>query len=279
MPEFEEAATIDPSTAPEQGVVNAGESGSGGGGSGDNPAWGVLRGKLSPVDYENIKADLSNWDSQAQARINSLTTKYKWASDLLENGTTPDQITQAIGIARRLSENPADIYASLGEYLKTNGMLPGAELPVDEDQPVDENADPRLAQLMQQQQAMQEFIQQQQEQQEVARATAELEQQVNQLKAAHPEYADEDIREVLARATLVANKTGTVPPLEDMAKDYEQNVRQRILSAPRPGAQAPRMIPTSGSIPLGSPNEVSLGKRSNQDIQNLVANVLSGGGQ
>jgi transposase-like protein len=135
------------------------------GDSGGNPAWDSLRSKLDPVSFHSIQDDLKNFDKNAESRISSLNQQLKEYNEL----GSPEQLQNYATIAQRLDTEPEIIYNALGEFLKQNGRMPETEAElqdaVDDEEATSENGevptDPRLAQLEQQQQQMQEFLAQQ----------------------------------------------------------------------------------------------------------------------
>jgi len=192
---------------------------------------------------------------------------------------TPEQIQQSLLIANKLNEDPVAIHEALGNFLRENGRLPNKQElqeQVDEDASDEEGDDPRLSQLEQQQQQMAQFLQQQQEQQQIAQASAELDQEVEAMKKAHPDFQAEDIQEVMQRAALKAQVTGEVPPLEAMAAEYI-GLRNRILTTPRAADSAPRLLPTGGGVAQATAGQKSLGQLDKNETQNLVAQMLKGG--
>lgn len=265
-----------------------------GGESGGNPAWNDLRSKLDLVSFKAIEPDLQKWDAEAQKRIESLNKQYGWAADLSKNGVTPEQIQKALTVAQRIDEDPAAIYTALGTFLEENGRLPNkAELKQEvadqqNEDPADEAEkpaeDPRFQTLMQQNERLTAMFEQQEQARAQQAADDALAAEVDKLKQAHPEFEDSDVREVLNRAFLAAQMAAQqgkeVPDsLETYAKDYIDNVRNRILQNPRAGDLAPKLIPTSGGTPAASNAQTTLGHMSRGQTQDLVAELLAKGAQ
>jgi len=249
------------------------------GDSGGNPAWDSLRSKLDPVSFHSIQEDLKNFDKNAESRISSLNQQLKQYSEL----GTPEQVQNYVSIAQRLDTEPEVIYNALGEFLKQNGRLPNTEAElqnaVDEEEATNESespVDPRLAQLEQQQQQMQEFLAQQEYQRIQQEADSALEQEINALRSAHPDFSEDDVREVLMRAAFQLQSTGKTAKLSDVAQEYVDKTVNRIRAVPRPGDSAPRLLPTSGGMP-GGQQATPLGKLSRNDVQNLIASSIQQG--
>jgi hypothetical protein len=250
------------------------------GDSGGNPAWDSLRSKLDPVSFHNIQEDLKTFDKNAESRISSLNQQLKQYNEL----GSPEQLQNYAAIAQRLDTEPEVIYNALGEFLKQNGRLPETQQEmqdaVDEEEATNENGeapvDPRLAQLEQQTQQMQEFLAQQEQARVQQEADVALEQEINELKNAHPDFSEDDVREVLMRAAFQLQSSGKAAKLSDVAQEYVDKTVNRIRAVPRPGDSAPRLLPTSGGMP-GGQQAKPLGKLSRDDVQSLIASSIQQG--
>jgi chromosome segregation ATPase len=248
--------------------------------SGGNPAWDSLRSKLDPVSFHNIQDDLKNFDKNAESRISSLNQQLKQYNEL----GSPEQLQNYAVIAQRLDTEPEVIYNALGEFLKQNGRLPETaeemQDAVDEEEATNENGeapvDPRLAQLEQQTQQMQEFLAQQEQMRIQQEADTVLGQEIDELKQAHPDFSEDDVREVLMRAAFQLQSSGKTAKLSDVAQEYVDKTVNRIRAVPRPGDSAPRLLPTSGGMP-GGQQAKPLGKLSRDDVQNLIASSIQQG--
>jgi hypothetical protein len=249
------------------------------GDSGGNPAWDSLRSKLDPVSFYNIQEDLKSFDKNAESRISSLNQQLKQYNEL----GSPEQLQNYAMIASRLDTEPEVIYNALGEFLKQNGRLPETaqemQDAVDEEEATNESqspVDPRLAQLEQQQQQMQDFLAQQEQMRVQQEADYTLEQEINELKQAYPEFSEDDVREVLMRAAFQLQSSGKTTKLSDVAQEYVDKTVNRIRAVPRPGDSAPRLLPTSGGMP-GGQQAKPLGKLSRNDVQSLIASSIEQG--
>ena len=250
------------------------------GDTGGNPAWDSLRSKLDPVSFHNIQDDLKTFDKNAESRISSLNQQLKQYNEL----GSPEQLQNYAAIAQRLDTEPEVIYNALGEFLKQNGRLPETaqemQDAVDEEEATNENdeapVDPRLAQLEQQTQQMQEFLSQQEQMRIQQEADVVLGQEIDELKQAHPDFTEDDVREVLMRAAFQLQSSGKAAKLSDVAQEYVDKTVNRIRAVPRPGDSAPRLLPTSGGMP-GGQQAKPLGQLSRNDIQSLIASSIEQG--
>lgn len=250
------------------------------GDTGGNPAWDSLRSKLDPVSFHNIQDDLKTFDKNAESRISSLNQQLKQYNEL----GSPEQLQNYAAIAQRLDTEPEVIYNALGEFLKQNGRLPETQQEmqdaVDEEEATSGNdeapVDPRLAQLEQQTQQMQEFLSQQEQMRIQQEADVVLGQEIDELKQAHPDFTEDDVREVLMRAAFQLQSSGKAAKLSDVAQEYVDKTVNRIRAVPRPGDSAPRLLPTSGGMP-GGQQAKPLGKLSRDDVQSLIASSIEQG--
>ena len=250
------------------------------GDTGGNRAWDSLRAKHDPVSFHNIQDDLKTFDKNAESRISSLNQQLKQYNEL----GSPEQLQNYAAIAQRLDTEPEVIYNALGEFLKQNGRLPETQQEmqdaVDEEEATSGNdeapVDPRLAQLEQQTQQMQEFLSQQEQMRIQQEADVVLGQEIDELKQAHPDFTEDDVREVLMRAAFQLQSSGKAAKLSDVAQEYVDKTVNRIRAVPRPGDSAPRLLPTSGGMPGGQQAQ-PLGKLSRNDVQSLIASSIEQG--
>jgi hypothetical protein len=273
--EIDTAPEVSESSGPVEETTEQQTSGDAGG----NPAWDSLRSKLDPVSFHSIQDDLKNFDKNAESRISSLNQQLKQYNEL----GSPEQLQNYATIAQRLDTEPETIYNALGEFLKQNGRMPETEAElqtaVDDEEAfgTDETpTDPRIAQLEQQQQQMQDFLAQQENVRVQQEADSALDQEINELKKAYTDFSEEDIKEVLMRAAFQLQSSGKPTKLADVAQEYVDKTVNRIRAVPRPGDSAPRLLPTSGGMP-GGQQATPLGKLSRNDVQSLIASSLEQG--
>lgn len=246
-----------------------------------NPAWEAIRSELGDPVFSKIAPHLKEFDSNHDRQISKLNNDYKWAKDLTANGdVTPQHVQAALQLARAIDETPEQVYERLGQFLQQEGRMPSsaAELEAKTDDPEDEGQlpqDPRIAQLEQEQQAMRQFLQQQQFEQQAREADTRLDSEIDALKNdTSLNLSKDDMREILQRAVFVTHTSGKQPPLAEIAQDYVQNVRNRILQTPRPGDSAPRLVPASGGNAAVA-QRPNLGDMSRGDTQDLIASLIA----
>lgn len=239
---------------------------------GENPAWAAYKEALDPMTYERIKPILAKSDKDVQARFEKIHEGYKPYKDLIDNKVDPQRVQQSLSLVEQLESNPEFVYNSLKSFLQENGRLPESEEELEDhvDQENEEEApeDPRIAQL--------EQWAYQQEQEKLSReAESWLDSEINRVKEAHPELTQEDMREVLQRAGAHAMQTGqeieSLDPYVQSVLDYQQS----ILTRPRPGDNAPNLVPSGGGIPNGKPKR-TLGSLSGNETQDVLATMIDG---
>jgi hypothetical protein len=262
--------------APEIGAQTSGPEGDGGQpseGTGTNPSWEPIRSALGP-SFQLVEPHLREFDKQAEKRISSLNSQLKEYSSL----GSPEEIRSYATLAQRLDTEPEVIYQALGQFLQQNGRLPQTEGEMQEavdDVEDDDYTDPRLAELEAQQEQMRQFLEAQEQERIEKEADASLDQELSALRQAHPDFSDDDIREILQRAAFLG-MNGQDPNLENVAQEYIEKVVNRIRNVQRPGDSAPRLIPTAGGVPTGAPPQ-SLGQLPKGSVQDLVASYLTQG--
>jgi hypothetical protein len=245
------------------------------GDQGGNPAWNDIRSQLDPISFSKIEPHLRSMDQAAQQRITSVNQQYAPFKQFSDAGIPPERLAQAIQYADMLDKDPVKVHEMLGGFLKETGRMPTAAEAEQamEDQENDEDqepqGDPRVDQIL-------GFLQQQARQQAEQVADAELAQEVSSLQTTHAELTQEDVKDIIGRAALAAQQAGPngkIPSLEEVYQGYFLPMRNRILTAPRPGDSAPQLLPTSGGTPQ-SGQQKKLGELSRSETQDLIASLV-----
>lgn len=252
---------------------------------GFNPAWAPIRDKIGDNLFQLVSPELAKFDKAAQSRIESVNGQL---AEYKQLGEIP-AIQQAMQIAHGIDADPVRVYGMLGAFLERTGRMPNAqeasqiaETAVAEEEAEGEQAqpqgDPRYDELAAQQQQMVEFLQTQQFEQSVARETQVLETELNELKTKG--YSQDDIKTIYDFTVQIAEQRhaqGDATPvsLNDGAAQFDA-LRNRILSAPRAGDSAPKLLPTSGGSPSQATQQRSVGQLSRNETQDLIAARLSG---
>lgn len=245
--------------------------------TGGNPVYDGIRSKLDPISWKAIEEDLKAMDRSAQERITKQNEAYKPWKQFADAGLTPDQLAFSHQVAQRLDADPVGVYQFLENHLNETGRLPNKQ-ELEQAQATGElggeqQADPRIDQIAQQQQQIAEYIATQERQQQVYEAEASLDQEIEALKQTHSDLSPEDVKEVIARAALVAHTSGKVPTLEEAFAEFDA-LRNRIRSTPRPGDSAPRLPNPSGGVAGSGQPQVKLADISRADLQKNFADFL-----
>ena len=252
-----------------------------------NPAWEPFRKELDPISYSRVEKYLKEWDTAANQRVTSVNEQYKWAKELQDRQIAPERINLALQFADNLDQNPEMVYEQLTTFLRDNGRLPESkqelQQAVAEEDPADSEYgdDPRLKALQERQDALdqqqadfearqQDQWQQIQQQELTKKYDAELSTELGNLEATRKDLSKPDIGEILtyaARQTESNRAQGTdkIVTLSE-ATAWFDGLRNRFLTAPRPGDSAPDLIPTSGGNP-GSAVSKSPSQMSSAEIQ------------
>lgn len=240
--------------------------------SGVNPAWEPIREKLGDAAFQLIQPELSKWDQGVNKRFETINAQYAPYKEL----GTPEELGNYRSIVEQMDANPEAMYEALGNFLRENGRMPtqaeAQEIADDVDEQDQDALDPRIAELQQGQDQIRQFLEQQQEAEIMAQAEAELSKEISEIQSQRG-YSQDDMQEIIRRAAFLSSQTDRVVPLSEAADQFD-SLRERILTTPRPGDSAPRLLPTSGGTPSGGQNR-SVGSLSRNETQDLVAAFLS----
>lgn len=257
---------------------------------GENPNWDTIKGKLDPVSWEQIRPDLEAFDKNVQTRITSQNEQFKWAKELVDSGVTPELVQQSLQVATRLDSEPEVVYQMLAEFLEKNGRMPTkAEQESELEENENENdSDPKpqeskaLAELKRQQEEMRQqwesYTEAQQQQALETQIRGQIEQELADLKQAHPEYSQAEIQWIIEHAAGKSNANAAsgidTPVTISQAASEFAAMRDSILTSKRPGDSAPSLLPTSGGVGAAENQSKSLREMSKNERENLVVAML-----
>lgn len=246
--------------------------------SGGHPAWADLQKDLDPISWSRVEPFLKQQDAEVQKKFESKAQETAWLTELNKAGYDTDRIRASVNVAQQLNENPKEVYDMLAQYLRENGMLEeAAEVEAAGDQVEAETSTGESAleaQLREQQEKFESYVNQQESEKLLQRETQKVDTEVSALKTAHPEFTPDDLKEIISRAISQHAATGKVPALEEVAGQYTEFLN-RIRSTPTPGDSAPNLLPTGGAAPGPAGSQVSVGKMTSQQIQDMIAGGLS----
>lgn len=223
----------------------------------ENPAWVTLKEKLPKEFHSQIDPILKDWDAGVKRQFEANKSRYSAFDPLIEQGITPDAIQQAMGIVERINSEPLAFYEQMRDLLLQNGMIEEAEQVQDKIEDLEEeqgqqSTDPRVDQILQAQQQLANSIQAQQAERAQQEAAARADRQIKaELQAIEsrvgtlPEWAKV---ELFNRAAFLSEQQDRDVSLIEAYRDM-QALRQQMINQPRPGAQAPRVVPSGGGFP------------------------------
>ena len=242
--------------------------------SGINPAWEPIREKLGDAAFQLIQPELGKWDQGVNKRFETLNEQFAPYKEL----GTPEELSNYRSIVEQMDSNPEAMYEALGTFLQENGRMPSKAEAQDIADEIDEEesspVDPRIDELAKGQEQIRQFLEQQQEAEIQAQAESELNQEISELEA-QGKYSKDDMQEIIRTAAFLSSQSDKIVPLSVAAEQFDA-LRERILTQPRPGDSAPRLLPTSGGNASSLQNK-TMGQMSRNETQDLIAAVLSQG--
>lgn len=239
---------------------------------GINPAWEPIREKLGDAHFQLIQDELGKWDQGVNKRFETLNQQFAPYKEL----GSPEELTNYKNIIEQMDTNPEAMYEALGNFLQENGRMPSKQEAQDIADDIDEDAssseDPRIAELAQGQEQIRQFLEQQQEAEIQAQAESELNAEISDLESSRG-YSKDDMQEIIRTAAFLSSQSDKVIPLSAAADQFDA-LRERILTTPRPGDSAPKLLPTSGGNAAAQQNKTA-GSLTRNETQDLIAAYLS----
>lgn len=226
-------------------------------GGGDNPAWGELLGVIPTQLHPIVKPHLQKWDQGVQQRFQQVHSQYEPWQNISDQGVTPDDVVQALGILQTINDDPQRVFEALAEHLGVS--LDGEQGEAETDEGVQEFNDPRFDELQSTVQNMANIILAQHQQQTEAEEDAALDAHLNDLKE---KFGDYDERYVLAM--MDTGMSG-----EDAVQQYQQLLSGAASQINRP--PAPRILTPGGGLPSQAVNPSQL---TDKGRRNLVVQML-----
>lgn len=217
----------------------------------ENPAWSQYVDQFPDVVKPQARTIFSQWDKDVQSRFQGIHEQYKPFKSFIDNGVNPEELNSAWEIAQIMQRDPQGFTRLLAEQLGLSiEEAQALEEAVEND---DEYDDPRYEQLQSQVQQLSNFIEQQQQQQIAMQQQQEVEQQLdnefNELEAKYGKLSPTIKNQVLREALRIVNETNQPVTMEQAYNSLEQFVRE-VREVPRPGTNAPPVLPGGGGMPL-----------------------------
>lgn len=237
----------------------------------DNPAWQTVFNKLPKEFHEIIRPDLDGWDKNF-AEVQSKYAPYK---PLVENNVPYEQIQNSIRLAQAIAADPHAIYMELGRrygFEKEQGQPQVNELEEQEDSDLPdlmEQDDPRIAQLTQTVEKLQQMIQgdfeQKQNIQIRENAQREIDNEWSQLESKVGQLSPDIKKEIIQRSVIIGDQTGNYSLLGGY-QDYAALVT-RVRNS-RANNNAPAVLSGNGGQPVTKKN---MGQMSDEERQDHIA--------
>lgn len=213
-----------------------------------NPAWNSLLENVPEMLHDKIKPQLAEWDQNYQKSFD----KYKPYDEFV--GVDPGQLRASRQLMQALETDPMRVYENLRVHLEANGQLQAQQQEEVEDLSGDEDfqEDPRLVQMQQGLQRMEQLWQQQ----ENAKVQAEADnwmnnQQAQVTEALKAKGIDPDWNHILPVAAGLI-QSGVDP---DKAMSQAVGGFEALVTKYRPSANngAPLLMPPGSSSPSTAP--------------------------
>lgn len=246
----------------------------------DNPAWASHLEKF-PEGMRGLARDsFAEFDKGVQSQFEKIHQQYAPYKPFLENKVDPQRLIDAYNFALNLEQDPVGTTKLLAQQLGIS--LAEAQQVVDEAQQEgdeDENVDPRYQQLEQNFQNLSEFIQQQEQQRIAQEQQAQLDAELDsgfaeiesQIGGKLPDLVKNQVLQQMLYMSSMQNRAVTVQEAFAEVNKFVEQIRQQ----PRPGATAPRVTPSGGSIPVSPPDGKTLGQLSPSERKKLAGAVVS----
>lgn len=228
-----------------------------------HPAWDKMLAELPEVLHGKIAPYLIENDKNVQAQLE----KFSPYKDYVENGVTADYLGGALNLAQHIESDPIEVYKSLQEYLKGEGLLSEEAKQAAQDIMAEQSGEEfddlfgdnvpaalrkELEELRAKTNEIEAYKNDQEFQKATAEAEAELESGMNELKQAYPNLtpAHESAIYNLMNAALNA---GNELSVADAAKQLQEMIGGFGGAAPS-GEPAPMVVGSAGGAGIVAPN-------------------------
>lgn len=282
-------AVADAAAGVESQIPEVNPSGSDTGGdsgtSGINPAWNDLLGSMPSSLHSQIIPHLQKWDQGVQQRFATVQSQFEPYKALIEQQVNPDEVVASLKLAEMISQNPREFYDRMTQHYGAEwglnsgqGQAPNNDADdysldgfddEDEGNEPDLASNPLIKQLQEQQETIASFL------------AADLQRKEQEQQAQIQQQAEEELRTSIAGIT---EKYGTNGKLDEkfiraalsIAVQTDSTVEEAAeqvaaIAGMNARPQAPRIMPTSGGVPLNVTNPADLSRAQTKD---LAAQIL-----
>lgn len=265
------SGTFDPASIP--GNEGTSSDADPAGNSGPNPAWKDVLDLLPEQFHPLVTPHFTKWDQAAQARIESVNTKFKDYEPFAEHGIGKDALTEGLRLSQAISQEPRVVFDALANAYGYNTMAqmnaadPAAANAAVQDmtgqtaeQAAQQINDPRVTRLEEGVNVMAQMLLTQQQQEAAGQADDELETEFAALKAKHGDF---DEPYVIARMMNGQTAEQAVQAFSDMKNSILTNNQAPF---------APSVIGGSSGNGAGVPSgAIDVTKLTPGETRNLVA--------
>lgn len=246
-----------------------------------DPNWQKVLDVLPAEFHKQVIPTFKEWDGNF-AKVQSEYAPYK---PLLENNIPYEQVENSIKLAQSLAADPHALWAELGRrfgFGSEQGQQQVNELEDnEEDNTLDlsEQDDPRIAQLTQTVQQLQQMIEQdhnaKQEAQVRENAQREIDSEWSELETRVGNISPMAKKEIIQRAVLNGDQTGDYS-LSKAYGDYAAFVNH--VRNTRANNQAPAVLSGNGGLPVTKKNIGQMSEDERIEHIAAMAKALSEGG-
>lgn len=293
MGEYAGTESSDTGTSTEQAVdqLQASQNNTDTSSSGDSssssghPAWEEVLGILPEGFHEPVKTRLSEMDRKAQERFQQVHSEYEPYKPFKEQGVSAQQLEAAMTLYRLAETNPETLYKQMGEYYGFQTQGQGQEQDTNSDDERtdeteydlgEENADPRVTQLAEAQQRIEQHLQAQYEAQIQQEADTEINTAAEDIQQRFPGI---DMDYVSNVALLESHRNPNLSAAQLFEKGAQQFVAlQQRMIANRPGNSAPVVMPAGGGTPVMGKNPAEMSPAERRVVAMEMLNMSNAQG-
>lgn len=236
---------------------------------GQNPAWNDVLSVIPEQFHSVITPHFQKWDQSAQSQIekaNQSVSQFEPYKAFIEHGIEPSELENGLRLMYEVNNNPQAVWNALGKAYSLANEAENADDNEDESEEtpqLDFQNHPKLAELQQGIELVSQIILTEQTEKANAKADAELEAELAELKKTHGEYDENYVMGLMLNG---ASAEDAVQSFIDLRNNLLQN-------NPRPFA--PHVMGSSGGG-SGVPSQaIDPTKMSGKDTRNLVAQMLA----
>lgn len=241
-----------------------------------NPAWNPVLEKLPPSFHPAITPHLQEWDKNFNTKLAEVQQRYEPYKSFVDNSVSADDIQMALNIVKEIDTNPQQFYQQMQDYFgfgagqgQQQQQSPAAAQPNADPnfgfdiQPDDElTQNPKIQELMQNQQALAQAVLAQREQAQLEQHNRQIEADLAEIKQTNP-----NVDELM----LFRIATGQGVDLKQAATILQQ-YNESVLTASRQVAAPPVFNPAGGGVPAAQQPDPA--KLNGRETKNLVAEIL-----